>query len=145
MLRDRIAPRDRVADPARSRRLQIIALLMLALCGCAYTLVHDGAVNQTKSQEIESGLEGFRGLDFNAPVPLVLKTRDQALEMMRTKITRDHTDEQMRIGSLTGAMTGVYPAGMDLKTEALKLLRSQVAGFYDPHGKQMVLVEGSGD
>jgi hypothetical protein len=128
-----------------SRRLKIIALLTLALCGCAYTLVHDGAVNQTKAQEIESGLEGFRGLDFNAPVPLVLKTRDQALEMMRTEITRDHTDEQMRIGSLTGAMTGVYPAGMDLKTEALKLLRSQVAGFYDPHGKQMVLVEGSVD
>jgi hypothetical protein len=128
-----------------SRRLRVIALLTLALCGCAYTLVHDGAVNETKAQEIEAGLERFRGLDFSTPVPLVLKTRDQALEMMRAEIARDHTDEQMRIGSLTGAMTGVYPTGMDLKAEALKLLRSQVAGFYDPHGKQMVLVEGAID
>src|ERR1700675_3289394 len=145
MLRDRIAPRDRVADPARSRRLQIIALLMLALCGCAYTLVHDGAVNQTKAQEIEAGLERFRGLDFNTPVPLVLKTRDQALAMMQAEIARDHTEEQLHIGSLTGAMTGVYPPGMDLEAETLKLLRSQVAGFYEPHTKQMVLVEGGID
>jgi hypothetical protein len=128
-----------------SRRLKIFALLTLALCGCAYTLVHDGAVNQTKAQEIETGLEHFRGLDFITPVPLALKTRDQALEMMRTEMARDHTDEEMRIGSVTGTMTGIYPAGMDLKAEALKLLRSQVAGFYDPHGKQMVLVEGAVD
>jgi hypothetical protein len=118
---------------------------MLALCGCAYTLVHDGAVNRTKSQEIEAGLERFRGLDFNTPVPLVIKTRDQALAIMQAEIARDHTEEQLHIGSLTGAMTGVYPPGMDLEAETLKLLRSQVAGFYEPHTKQMVLVEGGID
>jgi hypothetical protein len=128
-----------------SRRLRVIALLTLALCGCAYALIHDGAVNQTKAREIETGLERFRGLDFSVPVPLVLKTRDQAFEMMRAEIGRDHTDDQMRIGSLTGEMTGVYPAGIALKAEALKLLRSQVAGFYDPRAKQMVLVEGAID
>ncbi len=130
---------------AASRRLQIVALLGLALCGCAYTLVHDGAVNRTKAQEIEAGLERFRGLNFSAPVPLVLKTRDEALAMMQAEIERDHTEDEMRIGSLTGAMTGVYPAGMDLKAETLKLMHSQVAGFYDPHSKQMVLVEGAVD
>lgn len=118
---------------------------MLALCGCAYTLVHDGAVNQTKAQQVEAGIERFRSLNFNAPVPLVLKTRDQALLMMQAEIARDHTDEQLRIGSITGAMTGVYPPAMDLKAETLKLMRSQIAGFYDPHTKQMVLVEGAVD
>src|SRR5580698_8387741 len=100
---------------ATSHRLQIIALSALALCGCAYKLVHDGAVNQTKAQQVEAGIERFRGLDFTTPVPLALKTREQALQMMQSEITRDHTEEELRIGSLTGAMTGVYPAGMDLK------------------------------
>ncbi len=118
-------------------------MLMLALCGCAYTLVHNGEVNQTKAQEVEAGIQRFRELNFTAPVPLVLKTRDQALEMMRKEITRDHTEDEIRIGGLTGAMTGVYPVGMDLKSETLKLLRSQIAGFYDPHEKEMVLVEGA--
>src|ERR1700680_1030019 len=122
----------RTADPiaappllSRFRLLRSIALLMLALCGCTNTVVHNGTVNQTKTQEIEAGIQRFRGLNFTAPVPLVLKTRDQALEMMRKEIARDHTENEMRIGGLTGAMTGVYPAGMDLKSETMKLLRSQ--------------------
>src|SRR5271156_5801457 len=41
-----------------------------------------------------------------------------------------------------GATTGLYPPGMDLKAQSLKLLKSQVAGFYDPYDKEMVLVEG---
>src|SRR4030088_2087856 len=107
------------AHPLRSRfrLLRFIALLMLALCGCTNTVVHNGTVNQTKTQEIEAGIQRFRGLNFTAPVPLVLKTRDQALEMMRKEIARDHTEDEMRIGGLTGAMTGVYPASMDLKSE----------------------------
>jgi hypothetical protein len=129
----------------RSRFPRLIVLLILALCGCTNTVVHNGTVNQTKTQEIEAGIQRFRGLNFTAPVPLVLKTRDQALEMMRKEIARDHTENEMRIGGLTGAMTGVYPAGMDLKSETMKLLRSQIAGFYDPHEKQMVLVEGAID
>src|ERR1700733_2628577 len=121
----------------------VALLLMLVLCGCAYTVVHDGAVNQTKAQEVETGIQSFRQLNFISQVPLVLKTRDQALEMMRKEIARDHSEEEIRIGGLTGAMTGVYPVGMDLKSETLKLLRSQIAGFYDPHEKEMVLVEGA--
>jgi hypothetical protein len=121
------------------------ALLMLALYGCAYTLVHGSTVNQTKAQEVETGIQRFRELNFTAPVPLVLKTRDQALDMMQKEIARDHTADEIRIGGLTGAMTGVYPAGMDLRSETLKLLRSQIAGFYDPHDKEMVLVEGAVD
>ncbi len=130
---------------ATSRRLQIIVLGALSLCGCAYKLVHDGTVNQTKAQQVEAGIERFRGLDFTTPVPLALKTREQALQMMQAEITRDHTEDELRIGSLTGAMMGVYPTGMDLKAETLKLMHSQVAGFYDPHAKQMVLVEGAID
>jgi hypothetical protein len=126
-------------------RLELIAVILLAMGGCTYTLVHDGAVNRTKAQEIEAGIEHFRDLKFHTSVPLVLKTRDQALAIMKEEIARDHTEEQMRIGSITGAMTGVYPPGMDLKGETLKLLHSQVAGFYDPHRKQMVLVEGTVD
>ncbi|HVN29528.1 MAG TPA: hypothetical protein VMT64_13615, partial [Candidatus Binataceae bacterium] len=38
---------------------------------------------------------------------------------------------------------GLYPAHTNLKADELKLLKSQVAGFYDLHGKQMVLVAGA--
>ena len=146
-MNDRATMRERASRLWRglARRLRVLALLALALCGCAYTLVSGGAVNQTKADQVEAGIQQFRQLQFTAPVPLVIKTRNQAEAMLAAEITHDHTDEQMRIGSVTGAMTGIYPRGLDLKTETLKLLRKQIAGFYDPHTGQMVLVEGAAD
>src|SRR5208337_1492656 len=65
--------------------------------------------------------------------------------MMEADLMRDYTDQQLEADAVAGSLTGLYPAGLDLKAASLKLLKSQVAGFYDPHGKEMVLVEGGAD
>lgn len=115
----------------------------LAVWGCASTLVaHKGAPNPTRVEQVETGIQKLRGLDFTAEVPLVVKTREQARRIMIKEIERDHSDEQLRVGGETGAMTGLYPPGMDLKAETLKLLTDQIAGFYNPDDKEMVLVRG---
>jgi hypothetical protein len=128
------------------RRLRwLLALAVIALCGCAYALVHGGTVDVAKADQVKSGIQKIRELNFKFPVPLVVKTPDEAERIMIAEIARDHSDEDLRIGGLTGAMTGLFPPGMDLKGETLKLLRSQIAGFYEPREKQMVLVEEKGD
>ena len=118
---------------------------MIAVCGCAYTLVHNGAVNESEADKVEAGLPKLRELNFTSKVPLVVKTRDEAQQMLRGEIALDHSDEDLRIGGETGAMTGLFPPGTALKDQTLKLLRSQIAGFYDPHQKEMVLVAGGLD
>src|SRR5216683_2529788 len=122
-----------------------IAFLVIAVCGCAYTLVHNGAVNESEADKVEAGLPKLRELNFTSKVPLVVKTRDEAQQMLRGEIAIDHSDEDLRIGGETGAMTGLFPPGIGLKDQTLKLLRSQIAGFYDPHQKEMVLVAGGLD
>lgn len=122
----------------------LLALAAVVLCGCANTLVHGGTVDNAKVDQVEAGIQKLRGLNFKSPVPLVVKTRDEAERTMIAEIARDHSDEDLRIGGLTGAMTGLFPPGIDLKGESLKLLRSQIAGFYEPREKQMVLVEDKG-
>jgi len=122
----------------------LLALAVIVLCGCAYALVHGGAVDSAKADQVKTGIQKLRQLNFKAPVPLVVKTRDEAERIMIGEIARDHSDEDLRIGGLTGAMTGLFPPGIDLKAETLKLLRSQIAGFYEPREKQMVLVEDKG-
>jgi hypothetical protein len=125
------------------RRLwRTIAIIAIAVCGSGYALVHHGAINQVEAAKIAHGVEQLRQLDFIAKVPLVFKTPDEAQQMMVAEIAREHSDEELRIGGASGAMTGLYPPGMDLKGETLKLLRSQIAGFYDSRDKQMVLVRG---
>jgi len=121
-----------------------IAALVL-LRGCTYTLVNGAQVNSQQAAKIESGIQDFRELRFKQSVPLVVKTPDEAEGMMEADLMRDYTDNQLAVDAVAGSLTGLYPTGIDLKAASLKLLKSQVAGFYDPHGKEMVLVEGGAD
>ncbi len=121
----------------------VAALLLLR--GCAYSLVNGDRVNSQQAAKIEAGIQNLRQLRFKQPVPLVVKTPDEAESMMEADMMRDYTDNQLAADAVAGEVTGLYPAGLDLKAASLKLLKSQVAGFYDPHGKEMVLVEGGAD
>ncbi len=118
---------------------------LIVLRGCAYSLVNGDRVNSNESAKIEVGIQDIRQLRFKQKVPLVVKTPDEAETMMEADMMRDYTDNQLEVDAVAGAVTGLYPAGLDLKAASLKLLKSQVAGFYDPHGKEMVLVEGGAD
>lgn len=39
-------------------------------------------------------------------------------------------------------MTGLYPPGINLKKQAMGMLNSQVAGFYDPSAGEIIMVKG---
>ncbi|HEV2170700.1 MAG TPA: hypothetical protein VGR40_07120, partial [Candidatus Binatus sp.] len=121
-----------------------IAVLAL-LGGCAYSIVNGDKVNSERAAKVEAGIQDIRQLRFRRSVPLIVKTPNQAEAMMEADMMRDNTDEQIRADAAAGVLVGLYPAGIDLKSVSLKLLKSQVAGFYDPHDKEMVLVEGSAD
>ncbi|HKN12898.1 MAG TPA: hypothetical protein VJX68_06840 [Candidatus Binatus sp.] len=118
---------------------------LIILRGCAYSLVNGDHVNSQQAAKIETGIQTVRQLRFKQSVPLTIKTPNEAEAMMEADLMRDYTDQQLEADAVAGSLTGLYPAGLDLKAASLKLLKSQVAGFYDPHGKEMVLVEGGAD
>ena len=122
-----------------------LAVSLVVLAGCAYALISGNRIDSVKAAKIETGVQELRQLSFKQPVPLVVKSRDEAEAMMEADMMRDNTDHSLQVEGVVGALTGLYPAQIDLKAESLKLLKSQVAGFYDPHGKEMVLVKGGAD
>jgi len=117
--------------------LSVIAVLGAAF-GCA------DATNQIKPGDVKSGVAQVRQLDFLQDVPFVSKTPAEAQQMMIAKLERDNSDAELRLSGEAGQMTGLFPAGMDLKREEIKLMREQVAGFYDPRDKVMIEVRGMG-
>jgi hypothetical protein len=121
-----------------------VAALMI-LRGCAYSLVNGKQVNSQQVATVEAGIQDFRQLRFKQSVPIAVKTPDEAETMMEADLMRDYSDDQLAADGVAGSLTGLYPTGIDLKAGSLKLLKSQVAGFYDPHSKEMVLVEGGAD
>jgi hypothetical protein len=114
-----------------------------AIAGCGYSLIHDGEVDQKRAASIEASVARLRELDFVRQVPVVINTPDQAQHAILAQIARDHTDEELRIGGESGAMTGLYPANVDLKRQTVELMHDQVIGFYNPDTKQMVIVQSS--
>ncbi len=115
----------------------------LAIGGCAYELVHGGEINPQRAGQVEEGIQAMRELHFTTNVPLVLQSREQTEKTLVEDIGRDYTDEQLQATGMAGALIGLYPSGTDVKAEMLRMLRSQVAGFYDPHAKKMIMVEGT--
>ncbi len=113
----------------------------LALTGCEYPLIHDGQIDQKQATSVEASVARLRELGFIRQVPVVVNTPDQAQQVIIAQIARDHSDEELRIGGESGAMTGLYPPNIDLKRQTLELLRNQVIGFYNPDTKQMVIVQ----
>jgi outer membrane murein-binding lipoprotein Lpp len=119
-----------------------LVLVAAAAFGCAYQLVRSGSINQAKVSKIESGLEKVRELSFIKPVPLLVENRAEADRDIRAQVTHEISDKEFRLDGETGALIGLYQPGIELKQQTLKLLDSQVAGFYDPDTKRMILVSG---
>jgi hypothetical protein len=118
-----------------------LLVVALALAGCGYPLIHDGKIDQKQAESVEARVAQIRELDFTRQVPVVINTPDQAQRAIVAQIARDHSDEDLRIGSESGAMTGLYPSNIDLKRQTLELLRNEIIGFYNPDTKQMVIIE----
>ncbi|MBV8771589.1 MAG: hypothetical protein JO166_04540 [Deltaproteobacteria bacterium] len=104
-------------------------------------MINSGQVDQKEAASIEATVARIRQLDFTRPVPVVVDTPDQAQQAIVAQITRDHSDEDLRIGAESGMMTGLYPPNIDLKRQTVELLRDEVIGFYNPDTKQMVVVQ----
>jgi hypothetical protein len=126
------------------RRALMAAAALIAI-GCAYQLVRSGSVDTGKVEKIKSGIQEVRQLRFTKPVPLVVESRDEAERDIEAQLAHQVSDEQFKIDGRTGSLIGLYPPGIDLKRQTLKLLKDQVAGFYDPDTKRMILVSGTMD
>src|SRR5262249_1638114 len=92
-------------------------LMGLMLGGLEYLLVHGGQVKNNQAASVEASVARIRELGFIRPVPLVIKTPEQAQHTMMSQIARDHTDQDLRIGGANGVMTGLYPPDIDLKRQ----------------------------
>jgi len=134
-----------MSSSLRNVRALALALGALLVAGCTYALVSGNSVNQSRAERVVAGIQEIRELNFKHPVPIVVETRDQAEKSMEADLERDFTDAQLHADGVAGSMLGLFPRGFDLKSESLKLAKSQVAGYYDPHRKQMALVEGTVD
>jgi len=123
----------------------VFGVAALIAAGCAYQLVHSGAIDGARVTKVEAGVEQIRQLRFKKSVPVVVESRDEAERDIEAQLAHEVSDQEFQIDGEIGSLIGLYPEGIQLKQTTLSLLKDQVAGFYDPDTKRMILVSGAID
>lgn len=124
-----------------SRRAAACAVVLAVISGCGpFRVVRDGVVQTSAAESVKRKLVRIRGLDFRENVPLVAVDAAEARVLLEREVRQQfEPGELARIGRVYAAL-GLLPAGSDLERAFVDLYSAQIAGFYDPVERRMVLV-----
>lgn len=84
-------------------------------------------------------LAARRGVSLQAPVRVLVQDRAAVDQHLRELLDRQFPPDQARAEQKMLAAMGLLPAGFDLRAFVFDLLREQVAAYYDPHRREVVL------
>lgn len=89
----------------------------------------------------------IRGQEFAKAVPPNIYNREELGKEMQRMMEEEYTAEELELMDGSYKAFGLVPASVDCKQVVTKLLTEEVAGFYDPDSKRMVLIveEGSAE
>jgi hypothetical protein len=105
-------------------------------------LVHNGELDVNKAVATEQTIQIIRDLRFKRDVGVTVMTPDQVAQMLAVPKIGDPSDDQISAEGSAGAMLGLFPQGIDLKTASIAALKEQLLAFYDFHSKHMVVIDG---
>src|SRR6266851_4936337 len=102
----------KLPNEPRTKRwlISLGAGIAAALAGCA------GAIDLPAAGDVKHGIADLRRLSFTQDVPFVIRSNEVAQQMMFAKLTRDNTEEELRLSSAAGVMKGLFPPGTELKS-----------------------------
>jgi hypothetical protein len=91
------------------------------------------------TEEILSSISRLRGLDIKRPVKSGFKTKDEIGESVIRDLDEGNTPQEFDASTKTLVKLGLVPEGFQLRDYIVKLLREQVAGFYEPKTQEFFL------
>lgn len=134
--------------PARTPIRAIILIVGLSLLGAfafadrAGALVHNGVLDINKAVATEQTIQIVRDLRFQRGVGVTVMTPDQVAKMLALPKLGDPSDDQVSAEGVAGAMLGLFPQGIDLKSASIETLKEQLLAFYDFNTRHMVVIDG---
>ncbi len=114
-------------------------LVLLAVPAAAQTKLA-GEVDALAKQ-----VSKVRGLPLKRPIARGVLSRDQIEKRILERLAEDYAEADVAGEERGMKRLGLFPADVDYKDAVVKLLREQVAGFYDPHRKELYIADWIGD
>ncbi|HXG66931.1 MAG TPA: hypothetical protein VNO70_17645 [Blastocatellia bacterium] len=131
------------------KRITAVAVLVLAVLMCASVAgsARQGAASITKpdpaalnaTNEILKNISRLRGLEVKQPVKSGFKTHDEIEQSVLRDLDETTSPEEFAATGKTLILLGMIPKDFRLREYVVKLLREQVAGFYEPKTREFYL------
>lgn len=123
-----------------SRKLILSAWLVATVAVAAFIAPSHAQQQGNKEallRRIEQVTQTVRGLQFKKPVIYNKITRDEFEAFVKREIREQYNEAQIVDISRAMALMGLVPEGSNIETDLLRLMRGQVAAFYDPKKKSV--------
>lgn len=118
----------------------VLSLALLVGSGGAF------AAQQTEYVRIENEMQEIRGLDLFEPLDISTQNRDELRQFLIDTLKNDYPEAEQERDQRVLTLFGLVDPDTNLGQLQIDLLGEQVAGYYDPETKEMVVVsDGSGD
>lgn len=95
------------------------------------------------AEEIEPQVVNLRNLPFLSEVEKTFQTPEELRQVLRSEIDRTYPGDALRAIEKRLLKFGFIVSPINLDKLITQLLSQQIAGYYDPIKKKMVLIEGS--
>ncbi|HXL86699.1 MAG TPA: hypothetical protein VN927_05785, partial [Gemmatimonadaceae bacterium] len=119
----------------------LLAILFAFGAERSWAQLPTGALTPAQVDRIVAGIQMLRELKFKSKVPISYLTPDQIALRIKAEIKRQKLSGSLALEAKAGAMLGLYPPNFDLAEVSVGMLKRQIAGFYDPRKKDLVIVE----
>lgn len=122
-------------------------LLNASLCSASFVLPQtqdEQAELEATTRTIQAEIETLRGAKFARPVAVSVADRAKFLEYVKKRMEKETSAEEIASDEMVAQLAGVFPADRSYLETTMRLLESQVGGFYDPDSESFCLMEGFG-
>jgi hypothetical protein len=116
------------------------ALLLVALSGCATSLVSGGAVREAPYRAIVTRAVAVRGLPLDRPVPARVVPPDAVPGLLREVIESGLTAQEVADYQDALVAIGLWPEERNVVEEYLAVAGEEVLGFYVPRDRTLYVV-----
>jgi hypothetical protein len=124
-------------------RISLVATVALLLAA-GEARADDQAKILADADRIAKKVAEMRGLKIKKPIKRGVMNKEQITERLLLRVKQEYAPDEIAKEELAIKRLGLLPAGVDYLEVVIELLKSQIAGFYDPWEKQLYLMEGSG-
>lgn len=104
-------------------------------------IAQDEELSGDEAGIVKARVQKIRGLKLTRDVPVTYLNVEETEARFRTEFAKQITPEELEIGLAENKMIAVYPPDFTMERKDLASVALELAGFYDDHHKDIVIVD----